>query len=52
MIKSKEIPAYRAFTHETAKKRARRAAKENREAEEAEELSNELGLNSGKRNVL
>lgn len=47
MIKNGEVPSYKVFTNEPAKKRQRRLAKENREAKEAEELQNELGLNSG-----
>lgn len=47
MIKNGEIPSYKVFTHEPAKKRQKRLAKENREAKEAEELQNELGLDSG-----
>ncbi|CAH2105571.1 unnamed protein product [Euphydryas editha] len=46
MIEQGDIPAYKIFTHEPAKKRQRRHAKENREAEEAEELKNSLGLKS------
>ncbi|RVE54076.1 hypothetical protein evm_001199 [Chilo suppressalis] len=47
LIEKKEIPSYKIFTHEPAKKRQRRLAKENCEANEAEELKNELGLDSG-----
>lgn len=47
MIKNKEIPSYKKFTHEPEKKRQRRLAKENREAVEAEELKKELGVGSG-----
>ncbi|XP_045509748.1 dnaJ homolog subfamily C member 9-like [Colias croceus] len=41
MIDEGEIPAYKIFTHEPAKKRQRRHAKEKREAEE---FKKELGL--------
>lgn len=47
MIENGEIPSYKIFTNEPAKKRQRRWAKENREAKEAEEWKNELGLGSG-----
>lgn len=47
MIKDGEIPAYKIFTHEPAKKKQKRIAKENREAKEAEELKQELGMTSG-----
>lgn len=47
MIQNGEIPAYKIFTHEPAKKRLRRLAKENREAKEAEEMKEELGVGSG-----
>ncbi|XP_050343509.1 dnaJ homolog subfamily C member 9 [Nymphalis io] len=46
MIEQGDIPAFKIFTHEPAKKRQRRHAKENREAKEAEELKNSLSLNS------
>lgn len=48
MIEDGEIPAYKIFTHEPAKKRQRRIAKENREAKEAEEWKSELALDSGR----
>ncbi|CAK1598912.1 unnamed protein product [Parnassius mnemosyne] len=51
MIEKGEIPAYKIFTHEPAKKRQKRIAKENREAKEAEELKFELGLGSGKNSL-
>ncbi|XP_034829803.1 dnaJ homolog subfamily C member 9 [Maniola hyperantus] len=47
MIDQGEIPAFKIFTHEPAKKRQRRHAKENCESMEAEELKESLGLNSG-----
>lgn len=47
MIEQGEIPAYKIFTNEPAKKRQRRHAKENREAKEAEELKKSLGLSTG-----
>ncbi|XP_059046053.1 dnaJ homolog subfamily C member 9 [Achroia grisella] len=46
MIEKGEIPSYRAFTHEPAKKRQRRIAKENREAKEAEDEKNKIGIGS------
>ncbi|CAG9795077.1 unnamed protein product [Diatraea saccharalis] len=52
MIEKKEIPSYKIFTHEPARKRQRRLAKENREAEEAEELKNELGLEANNLEVM
>ncbi|CAG4916072.1 unnamed protein product [Colias eurytheme] len=51
MIDEGEIPAYKIFTHEPAKKRQRRHAKENREAKEAEEFKKELGLGSGENSL-
>ncbi|NP_001157386.1 DnaJ (Hsp40) homolog 10 [Bombyx mori] len=51
MIKDGEIPAYKIFTHEPAKKKQKRIAKENREAKEAEELKQELGMTSGPNNL-
>lgn len=47
MIEEGEIPAFKIFTHEPAKKRQRRLAKENREAKEADELKKSLGIDSG-----
>lgn len=47
MIKNGEIPSFKVFTHEPAKKRQKRLAKENREAKESEELLNECGIDSG-----
>ncbi|XP_011550866.2 dnaJ homolog subfamily C member 9 [Plutella xylostella] len=47
MIESKEVPAFKVFTHEPEKKRKRRHAKEMKEAEEAEEFSKEMGLGNG-----
>ncbi|KAM3967222.1 dnaJ (Hsp40) homolog 10 [Aphomia sociella] len=46
MIEKGEIPSYKIFTHEPAKKRQRRIAKENRESKEAEEEKNKLGMGS------
>ncbi|XP_026755479.1 dnaJ homolog subfamily C member 9 [Galleria mellonella] len=46
MIEKGEIPSYKIFTHEPAKKRQRRIAKENREAKEAEEEKQKLGMGS------
>ncbi|XP_041970937.1 dnaJ homolog subfamily C member 9 [Aricia agestis] len=46
MIEQGEIPAYKIFTHEPARKRQKRHAKENREAKEAEEIQKSMGLNS------
>ncbi|XP_049870444.1 dnaJ homolog subfamily C member 9 [Pectinophora gossypiella] len=51
MIEKDEIPAYKIFTHEPAKKRQKRIAKENREAKEAEEWKTELGLDSGPKSL-
>ncbi|KAJ8727575.1 hypothetical protein PYW07_001694 [Mythimna separata] len=47
MIKSGEVPEYKIFTHEPAKKRLRRIAKEKREAKLAEEMQKELEMDSG-----
>lgn len=47
MINQGELPSYKIFTHEPAKKRQKRLERENREAKEAEELQDELGLDSG-----
>ncbi|CAF4767074.1 unnamed protein product [Pieris macdunnoughi] len=51
MIDQGEIPSYKIFTHEPAKKRRRRHAKENCEAQEAEEYKKELVLNSGENSL-
>ncbi|CAK1546159.1 unnamed protein product [Leptosia nina] len=51
MIDQGEIPAYKIFTHEPAKKRKRRHAKENYEAKEAEQLKEDLGMNSGENSL-
>ncbi|XP_023933825.2 dnaJ homolog subfamily C member 9 [Bicyclus anynana] len=47
MIDQGEIPSFKIFTHEPARKRQRRHAKENREAKEADDLKESLGLSSG-----
>lgn len=47
MIENKEIPEYKIFTHEPARKRNRRHAKQRREAKEAEEMKQNMGLDSG-----
>lgn len=47
MIESGEIPKYKIFTHEPAKKRQRRKAKENHEEEEADDWRKQLGLDNG-----
>lgn len=47
MINNGEIPPYKIFTHEPAKKRQKRLDRENREAKEAEEMQEELGFKSG-----
>lgn len=52
MIEQGEIPSYKIFTHEPARKKQKRHAKENREAQEAEELKESLGLNAGLEFVL
>lgn len=51
MIQNNEIPAYKIFTHEPARKRLKRIAKENREAKEAEELKKDLGMGSEANNL-
>ncbi|MCJ8738214.1 hypothetical protein PDJAM_G00033010 [Pangasius djambal] len=43
-IDSKDVPAYRVFTHESAKKKATRRRKAEKEQQEAEELQREMGL--------
>lgn len=47
MIDSGEVPAFRAFTHETPRKRERRKRKWEKEAEEAEKMKMELGMDDG-----
>ena len=47
MIKNGEVPEYKTFTHEPAKKRLRRIAKEKREAKLAEEMAKEFEMDSG-----
>lgn len=42
MIKNEDVPSYKAFTHESEKKRKRRHAKENREAAEADQMKKEI----------
>ncbi|VVD05111.1 dnaJ homolog subfamily C member 9 [Leptidea sinapis] len=51
MIEQGEIPSYKIFTHEPARKRQRRHAKENREAKEAEQLKAELNLDAGENSL-
>uniref|UniRef100_H3AH94 DnaJ homolog subfamily C member 9 n=1 Tax=Latimeria chalumnae TaxID=7897 RepID=H3AH94_LATCH len=46
-IDSGDLPAYDAFTKETAKKRTARKRKAKKEAEEAEKAKEELGLGDG-----
>ncbi|XP_058263263.1 dnaJ homolog subfamily C member 9 [Hemibagrus wyckioides] len=45
-VDAKDVPAYRAFTHESAKKKASRRRKAEKELQEAEELQKELGLST------
>ncbi|XP_053495079.1 dnaJ homolog subfamily C member 9 [Ictalurus furcatus] len=45
-IDAKDVPAYKVFTHESAKKKARRRRKAENEQQEAEELQREMGLNT------
>ncbi|XP_060795461.1 dnaJ homolog subfamily C member 9 [Neoarius graeffei] len=45
-VDAKDVPAYRAFTHEGAKKKATRRRKAEKEHKEAEELQREMGLNT------
>lgn len=47
MIKNGEVPEYKIFTNEPAKRRLRRIAKEKREAKLAEEMQKELEMDSG-----
>lgn len=47
MIKKGEVPEYKIFTNEPAKKRLRRIAKEKKEAELAEQMQKELEMDSG-----
>ncbi|KAJ2952026.1 hypothetical protein O0L34_g4286 [Tuta absoluta] len=52
MIEKGDIPAYKIFTHEPAKKRQKRHAKENREEKEAEEWKSYLlGKDSGSKSL-
>ncbi|XP_066522614.1 dnaJ homolog subfamily C member 9 [Hoplias malabaricus] len=45
-IDSKDIPAYKAFTNENAKKKANRKRKAKKEQQEAEEARKELGMDA------
>uniref|UniRef100_A0A8C1CP19 DnaJ homolog subfamily C member 9 n=2 Tax=Cyprinus carpio TaxID=7962 RepID=A0A8C1CP19_CYPCA len=45
-IDAEEVPAYKAFTHESAKKKSNRKRKAEKERKEAEEMQKEMGLNS------
>lgn len=47
MIKNGEVPEYKIFTNEPAKKRLRRIAKEKKEAKLAEQMQKELEMDSG-----
>ncbi|KAG5280340.1 hypothetical protein AALO_G00088000 [Alosa alosa] len=46
LIEAQEIPAYRAFTHESAQKRRNRRGKVEMEREEAETKQKEMGITS------
>ncbi|XP_062388517.1 dnaJ homolog subfamily C member 9-like [Sardina pilchardus] len=46
LIEAQEIPAYRAFTHESAHKRRNRRGKVAMEREEAEARQREMGISS------
>ncbi|XP_018616747.1 dnaJ homolog subfamily C member 9 [Scleropages formosus] len=45
-IDSGELPAFRAFTHESEKKKKNRKRKADKERKEAEEMQKEMGVNS------
>ncbi|KAB5555244.1 hypothetical protein PHYPO_G00031270 [Pangasianodon hypophthalmus] len=45
-IDDKDVPVYRVFTHESAKKKATRRRKAEKEQQEAEELQREMGLST------
>ncbi|KAF5893879.1 dnaJ subfamily C member 9, partial [Clarias magur] len=45
-VDAKDVPGYRVFTHESAKKKATRRRKAEKEQQEAEELQKEMGLNT------
>ncbi|XP_030629499.1 dnaJ homolog subfamily C member 9 [Chanos chanos] len=45
-IDAGDLPAYKAFTHESAKKKNNRKRKAEKERREAEEMQREMGLNS------
>ncbi|MCI4383969.1 hypothetical protein PGIGA_G00032860 [Pangasianodon gigas] len=45
-IDAKDVPVYRIFTHESAKKKATRRRKAEKEQQEAEELQREMGLST------
>lgn len=45
-IDAEEVPAYKAFTHESVKKKNIRKRKAEKERKEAEEMQEEMGLNS------
>uniref|UniRef100_A0AAY4CZK8 DnaJ homolog subfamily C member 9 n=1 Tax=Denticeps clupeoides TaxID=299321 RepID=A0AAY4CZK8_9TELE len=46
LIDDKQLPAYRAFTHESTKKRNHRKRKAEKERKEAEEMQKDLGVSS------
>ncbi|KAL2101733.1 hypothetical protein ACEWY4_003494 [Coilia grayii] len=46
LVDAEELPAYKAFTHESAKKRSSRKRRAQKEREEAEELQKEMGISS------
>ncbi|XP_051530527.1 dnaJ homolog subfamily C member 9 isoform X1 [Myxocyprinus asiaticus] len=45
-IDAKEVPAFKAFIHESVKKKSNRKRKAEKECKEAEEMQKEIGLNS------
>ncbi|KAI4901980.1 hypothetical protein NFI96_018593, partial [Prochilodus magdalenae] len=45
-VDAKDVPAYKAFTHESTKKKANRKRKAKKEQQEAEEMRKEMGLDA------
>lgn len=46
LVDAKELPAFKAFTHESAKKKSNRKRRAEKERKEAEEMQKEMGINS------
>ncbi|KAG5280339.1 hypothetical protein AALO_G00087990 [Alosa alosa] len=46
LVDAEELPAYRTFTHESAKKKSNRKRRADKERKEAEEMQKEMGISS------